>query len=293
MTRAGGRADFSWLVLAATACLLLGAVFFYLNSSRRPNVPNAGIAASNPPVASPPPVFEPPLPSGTAVPAAEIGIIIDDFGASWANVDRCLALPVEIAVAVIPHLASSVRVAEAAHARGFDVFLHQPMQPHGYPREDPGRYGIYLRQSPEEISAILQENIASLRVPLAGVNNHMGSLATETPRVMEPFFDAFPRRLIFLDSRTSVRSIAYDAARSRGISALKNNVFLDAVRDSAAIVRAFDQLERQARSHKFAIGIGHVESPETLRVLEERLPRLPQEGIRLVRLSHLIARPRT
>lgn len=223
--------------------------------------------------------------------AARIGLILDDFGINRINVDRCLALPNEIAIAVIPRLPQSEWVAREAHARGFDVFLHQPMEPHTYPKDNPGKYGIYRWQSPEEVEAILTGNISSLRVPISGVNNHMGSRATEEVPLMDAFFRAFPRNLIFLDSRTSSHSVAYEAARTHGVPALRNGVFLDAVMDRDQIERSFDQLVRQARSRGSAIGLGHVQSRLTLDVLEERLPRLAEWGVRLVRLGDLVAAP--
>ena len=215
--------------------------------------------------------------------------MVDDFGATWRLVDRFLALPPEIGIAVIPHLHESARVAREARARGFDVLLHQPMEPKEFPKENPGKYGIYLWQGREEVAAILNENIKSLGVPIAGVNNHMGSRATSHRPLMEAFFEAFPRGLVFLDSRTSSESVAYDVACAHGIPALKNNIFLDASPDPAEIERAFDQLLRQAQKRGAAVAIGHVHSTATLELLESRLPRLAAEGVRLVRLKDLIS----
>lgn len=244
--------------------------------------------------------FEPALPSdvsgrnaGAGEPSsrssgvARIGIILDDFGVNRHNVERCLGLPPEVAFAVIPHLPQSARIARAAHERGFDVFLHQPMEPHTFPRDNPGKYGIYLWQSTEEIVAILHANILSLGVSVAGVNNHMGSRATEDTRVMGDFFDAFPHSMIFLDSRTSEKSVAYDEAKTRGIVAIKNNVFLDHRPDTESVRREFDVLVNMARSRGFAVAIGHAAQDVTITVLEERLPALSDAGVRLVRLTDL------
>lgn len=287
--------SFGWILAAVT--FVLAAIFFALFF--RPQAAEHLRKVSPPPspvVPSPPPVFEPDLPeiSRGSSGAVRISLILDDFGSSWRNVDSCLALPNLIAIAVIPHLRDSARVAEAAKSRGFDVFLHQPMEPHNFPKENPGKYGIYLWQTKEEVAEILRGNLSSLGVTLTGVNNHTGSRATEERRLMEFFFDAFPRQLIFLDSRTSSNSVAYDVARSRGIRALKNNVFIDASFDRPSIEKSFDQLLRQARRDGSAIGIGHVQSHETIKMLEERLPALSVSGVSLVRLGELVpetARP--
>lgn len=271
------------LMVLAAVCLL---GFIYFSMDRTMPLPAQTPRASKSPLPHPPYVFEQPP---SVAPTARIGLILDDFGASRFNVERCLALPDGVAIAVIPHLPKSSAVARAAYDRGFEVFLHQPMEPRDFPKENPGRYGIYLWQTSEEMSHILLENMKSLGVPPAGVNNHMGSRATETEETMRSFFGIFPRHLIFLDSRTSSQSVAYRLAGAAGIRALKNNVFLDAVRDTSAIEKAFDQLLRQARSGGSAIGLGHADCSETILLLERRLPRLSEEGVRLVRLSAIAA----
>lgn len=273
-----------WLAaLFAVTCLL--AVVFFSLPSPPPIVPSVPTPAPPAPARVPASEKTHPVPAPAA---ARIGLILDDFGAGWGNVERCLSLHRAVAIAVIPHLPASARVAREAHARGFDVFLHQPMEPHDFPKENPGKYGIYLWQSPEEVAAILRENISSLGVPVGGVNNHMGSRATEHAPLLNAFFDAFPRHTIFLDSRTSTESIAFDVARSRGITALRNNVFLDAAPDRPSIERSFDQLIRIAQKRGFAVAIGHVQIAETIAVLEDRLPRLSDSSVRLVRMRELV-----
>lgn len=276
-------------VVAGTACFLAGVFLWSTHSQNSGGHGRIALPSEKPAHPAAQPVdFEPQMPAapqGSGGPA--IGIIIDDFGASRHYVDSWLALPSDIVIAVIPHLPMSARIAAEARERGFDVFLHQPMEPHTFPDENPGRYGIYRWQSQEEITAILNENISSLGVPLAGVNNHMGSRATEDTRLMRAFFSAFPKNLVFLDSRTSSHSVAYDIARSQSIPALHNDVFLDASTDSVSIQSAYTFLLKIAKKRGFAIGLGHVHSPHTLKCLEDRLPHLAEEGIRLVRLRPL------
>lgn len=273
----------AWIFLAAFA-VALAAVFFL---SPRPVPEKVSVPLPVPIAPAPPP--DPILPTrGSETPHARIAIIIDDFGVNRARVDRFFALPNRLTAAVIPHLPRSAEIAGRAHELGFDVFLHQPMEPRAYPAENPGKHGLYVMQSPEEVAMILDDNIRSLGVPLTGVNNHMGSKATESPELMSAFFDALPRGLIFVDSRTSETSVAFSIARERGFTALKNNVFLDAAMDSVSVDLAFDQLIRHAKKRGAAVGIGHIQSEETILLLERRLPTIESEGVRLVRVGDLL-----
>ncbi|MBI4179407.1 divergent polysaccharide deacetylase family protein [bacterium] len=274
----------SALVGVTLATVLIGVLYYFFTVT--PPVSRLS-PARLPPLShlSPEPEFEPPLPR-LATDSPSIGIIIDDFGASRLFLDRWFALPNEIAVAVIPHLPSSRQVAREAYDRGFDVFLHQPMEPHGFPDENPGTYAVYIWQSDEEIAELIQNNIASLSVPVTGVNNHMGSRATEDRRAMAAFFDAFPRNLLFLDSRTTQNSVAYDIARAKGVRAMQNNVFLDAVPDSpAAALKSFNLLLHIAKRRGFAVGLGHAYYAATLECLEAHLPHMADSGMHLTRLN--------
>ena len=64
-------------------------------------------------------------------------------------------------------------------------------------------------------------------------------------------------------------------------------VFLDDVATDAAVRAQLAELLRRARREGSAIAIGHPYST-TLAVLEEELPGLAKEGIRVVRVTELV-----
>lgn len=89
------------------------------------------------------------------------------------------------------------------------------------------------------------------------------------------------RRLFFIDSRTTAKSVAAKTARSNGIPSMSRDVFLDHIRTPEAVNEAFDTLVRHAKRNGHAVGIGHPHSI-TLEMLEARLPELRAQGIRLI-----------
>lgn len=168
------------------------------------------------------------------------------------------------------------------------VLLHLPMEPED-PQWNPGPRAITVGMSEKRMAEIIDAALASLP-NITGVNNHMGSLATADGATMDRVMKLLARRdLLFLDSLTSSRSVAAEAAARAGIPALRNRIFLDQREPSREQVRRnLAKLIEVAHSTGFAVGIGHPYA-ETLAVLQSEVPRLLAAGVRFVTLSELVA----
>jgi hypothetical protein len=230
-----------------------------------------------------PPRPEPPA----GRPEASVAILIDDLGNDRAAVLRIASWPYPVAGAVLPGLPGSAPAARALSESGKEVLLHLPMEPHGYPAVRPGP-GVVLRaQSEQQIFETLERDLAS--VPgVTGINNHMGSAATADPRVMHAVALVLARRgLFFVDSRTTISTVARDAAQAAGVPSVSRRVFLDDVATTEAVKRSLDDLVRRATEEGAALAIGHPH-PATLEVLERELPKLRGRGVKLVRVRDLV-----
>lgn len=174
-------------------------------------------------------------------------------------------------------------------ARRREILLHLPMEPQGYPEVDPGQDPILVGMPRAEIARRLDQALTGLP-HVRGVNNHMGSAATAHAATMDAVMaELRARDLVFLDSLTSPRSVAYDRARAAGVPAARNRIFLDAdPEDRGRIAARLQRLVEAARSTGFAVGIGHPHRA-TLAVLRAELPRLAAAGVQLVTLSELLA----
>ena len=98
------------------------------------------------------------------------------------------------------------------------------------------------------------------------------------------------RRLFFVDSRTSSNSVARKAAFNGKIPSLTRDVFLDHVDSLEAIDKAFKKLIRVARWQGYAVAIGHP-YPNTLTYLEQAIPKLESQRIKLVSASKMVSSP--
>lgn len=226
---------------------------------------------------------KPSPPGGTP----RVAIVIDDLGNELGPSERIAGWKTPVAGAVLPDLRWSAASAETLARGGKEVLLHLPMEPEGYPRVRPGP-GLVLRsQSDSEIERLIEEDLAT--VPGAvGVNNHMGSAATQDVRVMRAVARVLSRRnLFFLDSRTTDATVAERTAEAASVRAASRRVFLDDVATEEAIRAQLDELVRRARQEGEAIAIGHP-YPVTLFVLEKELPGLAGRGVKLVKVSELV-----
>jgi len=214
-----------------------------------------------------------------------IAIVIDDWGYNLNNFKIVEEIKHPFTAAVLPNLASSVKVAKELNARGFEVILHLPMQPHG--KNHLEKNTIRLISSEQEIKDIVGRDLENI-VYAKGISNHMGSEATEDARVMGIVFSEIKKRnLYFLDSFVSNKSVCEKLARKSGLPFAKRDIFLDNQQDPLYIKAQIIKLKKKARMQGYAIGIGH-DRKNTLLVLKEVMPQIEKEGYKFVLVSDLV-----
>lgn len=218
----------------------------------------------------------------------EIAIIIDDMGSRRGADQRVIALPGPVACAFLPYGAYSADLARKAHAQNKEVMLHLPMETMERTALDDG--ALRLDMSEPEFVATVQADLA--RIPhVRGINNHMGSLLTRHPGHMLWLMQEIQRQqnLFFVDSRTTKHTVAQLIAYEMGVPSVSRDVFLDADPSPQAIQREFRRLLSLARRNGSALGIGHPHA-STLAVLEQELPKLADQGVKLVPVARLVER---
>lgn len=223
---------------------------------------------------------------GSVQQPVQIAIIIDDLGLRLEQDLRVLALPGAITNSILPRATHTHRIAALAQRLGKEVMIHMPMEAQSYGKLDAG--GLTADMEYQEFKQRVESAVAALPEAV-GVNNHMGSLLTADSERMRWLMDIIQTQtdLYFVDSRTSVNSVALHYARDSGIPSLSRDVFLDNDLDERLIERQFDALIKVAKRRGKAIAIGHP-NRETIAVLERRLPQLAAQGVELVSISAML-----
>jgi len=169
-----------------------------------------------------------------------------------------------------------------------EAMLHLPMEPYNSSYVQNNGNMVLISMLNNEIEHIVIKNLNSLP-DVVGVNNHMGSKATSDDRVMFAVLSAVKSKgLFFIDSRTSIKSVAYDMAKQQHIKTAKNEIFLDTDKTEEKIQMRLRQLINLAKNKGFAVGIGHVTRPTTIKVLKKMMPVYEEQGINFVFASSIV-----
>ena len=216
----------------------------------------------------------------------QLAIIIDDIGEDLIQTKEFLDLGIPLTLSILPDQSHSKGSEELAHARGYEVMLHLPMEPKNCPQHNPGAGAIYTNMDESKIAAVIKSHIKKFAY-IKGVNNHMGSRATEDEKTMRAVLKTLkPTGLYFVDSQTSSQSIAYRAAREMGVSSGENLIFIDNEPEVNYSKNFIDKAISLVKKRGQGIIIGHPRKT-TLEALKEMTPKLKAEGIALVFVSTL------
>ena len=216
-----------------------------------------------------------------------LAIVIDDMGVDrkrsrhmWEDV------PGPLTLSFMGYADDLISQTQEARKRGHELMLHMSMEPSDI-HIDPGPNVLMSSMSDGELVSLANWGMDRFE-GFVGVNNHMGSRFTEDPRAMRVVLAEVQKRgLMFLDSRTSPKSVGRSVARDLGLTFLERNVFLDNDNDVGKVRHQLEQVERLARKQGFAIAIGHPREA-TIEALKTWIPQAKDRGINIVPVSMLL-----
>jgi uncharacterized protein len=224
------------------------------------------------------------FPSASHEQMAEIALIIDDMGNKKQDA-MAFTLPSNVTFAILPNKPLSRVFSERASQQNREVILHMPMESLAGIKQETG--SLLVGMSSEKMRTTL--GLALKSVPYAiGLNNHMGSRLTQLDDPMQiTMAFLLEHGLYFVDSRTTKFTLAEQIAHKTGVLATKRDVFLDHQADLPNIIRQFNRLIALAKKQGRAVAIAHP-YPQTLHFLNEHLPAIEAQGIKLVKLSNIV-----
>ena len=190
-------------------------------------------------------------------------------------------------MSILPGLRHTKDVAECAKRYHKLTMLHLPLEALHNNDFYPPNYIIKTSMSPDLASKIVEDDLNQLP-SIEGVNNHMGSKATEDKSLMKLIFKKIRKRgLFFVDSLTAHQSICAGLADDMGLPFGKRDIFLDNVNTRDAIIKQLVALAQRARRHGYAVAIGH-DRHLTMQVLKDEIPLLEKQGFEFVSIKELL-----
>jgi len=217
---------------------------------------------------------------------AKVALVIDDFGYERGGIGReMIDLDLPLTITILPTLRYSRDVLAYARKKGRCVLLHLPMESDRPEKLD--MEAVSVDMSDAEIARLVRTDLESLP-GVDGVSNHQGSLATADARVMHAVMNELAgRHLLFFDSLTSPKSVAYNVAVEAGLRAAQNHLFIDdATERRDDVTQRLHELVDYAKAHGSAIGIGHPH-PWTFEAIRDNIDYLKDAGVELVTVCDL------
>lgn len=216
-----------------------------------------------------------------------IAVVIDDMGISPSHTKAIIDIQKPMTASFLTYDPAGRKQVQAAKDAGFEVMLHVPMMPHS--RKFLAPITLAPEMSKEQIQTELKKMIARYEgMGMRGINNHMGSLFTETPEAMSAVMEILQQKeMFFLDSLTTGKSVGRRTARQYGVAFLSRDVFLDNENNYDYIMGQLHQTEKIAAKKGYAVAIGHPHD-QTAKALKDWVETLEEKGFVLVHISDLI-----
>jgi polysaccharide deacetylase 2 family uncharacterized protein YibQ len=220
---------------------------------------------------------------------ARIGIIVADIGISNAQTEDAIRrLPPAVSFAISPYAPRAAQVAERLRAKGSETLIGLPLEPAGYPLNDPGNRALLTGRSAPENMANL-EWVLSRFPGYVGAIGVVGGMRGERFAAMEQSYFALQeslrnRGLLFVDARPGVAG----PARAWGRAV---DVVLDEPATRTEIERRLVELETIAKARGSALGLAHAATPVVVDRLVAWAAGLERRGVVLAPVSVLIRRP--
>ncbi len=224
-------------------------------------------------------------------PRPRIAVVLTGLGLTGEVTEAAIKeLPGGVTLSFTPYSHKLNHWIAQARLNGHEVMLDLPMEPTSYPDDDPGPQALLTALSPRQNLDRLRWTLdrATGYVGLAGV---MGSRFAASREHMGPVLEELRERgLLFLDNRSSDRSLAAQVAGEIGVPNAVNDRFLDRTQASRVAIDArLVQVENLARGEGFAVAMGRP-NWVTIERLSDWAKGLEARGFALAPISALANR---
>ena len=222
-------------------------------------------------------------------PHPRVGLILAGIGldraASLAAIRR---LPAGVTLAVSPYAPHFAPLLAAARASGHEYLLSLPMEPQGFPLNDPGPHALMTDQTRAQNRAALVW-AESRFAGYVGATGALGILRGErfagSAEDMDPVLhDLAARGLLYIDPRPGAAPLPFAWGSSV-------DVVIDATARAGAMRAALARLDRIAARRGHALGLVGAVRPVAVAALAAWVNRLPAQGLILAPVTALVHAP--
>ena len=213
-----------------------------------------------------------------------VALIVGGLGLNAVTTRAAIErLPPDVTLSFVPYAENLQGWIDQARAQGHEVMLEMPMEPVGYPDNDPGPYTLLAGGGPEDVQAKM-DWLLSRATGYFGVTNYLGDRFVTSDAGMGAFLTVLRQRgVAFLDDGSFQRRPGAWARASA-------DRIIDQTQSPAAIIAALNSLEAQAKLRGSALGTGF-SYPVTVEAAARWTAGLEQRGLQLAPASAMTMRP--
>lgn len=220
----------------------------------------------------------------------KVALIIDDVGWNPDVVTSIKRINAPLTLAILPDSPFGLKIAkQISNNKNVEILLHIPLEPESVSENTRiSQDFLTTKMNDETIKQKTDDYLTKFSPYISGVNHHMGSKFTKDTEKMESFLEKIKeKKLVYIDSLTTKDSVGYSLAKKLGIPAGKRDVFIDNSADYDEISKSLENAAKMSIQKGTVIAICHARQ-QTLKVLEDKIPQLKNQGYKFILISEAI-----
>ncbi|MBX9616748.1 MAG: divergent polysaccharide deacetylase family protein [Caulobacteraceae bacterium] len=212
-----------------------------------------------------------------------VSLIVGGLGLNAVTTRAAIErLPAEVTLSFVPYAEGLQGWIDLARAQGHEVMIEIPMEPTGYPNNDPGPYTLLANATPDDVEARMMWLLGRATGYFA-VTNYLGDRFVTSDGAMSAFLGVLRQRgIAFLDDGQARRRPGAWARASA-------DVIVDETQTPAAIIGRLNALEAAAKARGAALGTGFA-YPVTVEAAARWTAGLDARGLQLAPASAMTQR---
>lgn len=213
-----------------------------------------------------------------------VALIVGGLGLNAVTTRAAIErLPAEVTLSFVPYADSLQSWIDQARAQGHEVLIEMPMEPSGYPDNDPGPYTLLASGGADDVTAKMNW-LLGRATGYFGVTNYLGDRFMASDAGMNAFLGVLRQRgVAFLDDGSAGRRPGAWARASA-------DRVVDQTQSPAAIMAQLNAIEALAKARGSAMGAGF-SYPVTVEAAARWAEGLDARGLQLAPASAMTQRP--
>jgi len=215
-----------------------------------------------------------------------VGLVLAGLGLNRADSEAAVrALPHGVTLAISPYAQDTGRLLSTARSTEHEYLISIPMEPQGFPLNDPGKQALMTSLS-------LEQNRARLIWVLSRIQGYVGAIGAEGSQLGERFA-SLPEEMGLVLGELKKRGLLYVDPRSGSpppalVWGRSVDVIVDDPPTAADIENKLAQLAQVARTKGSALGFAGTPRPVVLQRLATWAVNLQADGLALAPVSALV-----